>query len=110
MPTNRGLIEDQFTWYETNLPLMERKRRGHFSTPPQLVEKILDACGYIPDEDLARVRVLDPACGSGNFLAGAAQRLLAFGSRAGLPLEDCASLIQSNLWGFDPDPISSFLA
>src|SRR3989442_3557846 len=110
MPTNRGLIEDQFTWYETNLPLMERKRRGHFSTPPQLVEKILDACGYIPDKDLTRVRVLDPACGSGNFLAGAAQRLLAFGTRAGLSLEDRASLIQSNLWGFDPDPISSFLA
>ncbi len=110
MPTNRGLLEDQFTWYESSLPLMERKRRGHFSTPPQLVEKILDACGYIPDKDLARVRVLDPACGSGNFLAGAAQRLLAFGTRAGLPLDDRASLIQSNLWGFDPDPISSFLA
>lgn len=110
MPTNRGLLEDQFTWYETSLPLMERKRRGHFSTPPQLVEKILDACGYIPDKDLTRVRVLDPACGSGNFLAGAAQRLLAFGTRAGLPFEDRASLIQSNLWGFDPDPISSFLA
>jgi SAM-dependent methyltransferase len=110
MPTNRGLVEDQFTWYESSLPLMERKRRGHFSTPPQLVEKILDACGYIPDKDLTRVRVLDPACGSGNFLAGAAQRLLAFGTRAGLSFEDRASLIQSNLWGFDPDPISNFLA
>ncbi|HET7639339.1 MAG TPA: N-6 DNA methylase, partial [Ktedonobacteraceae bacterium] len=110
MPTNRVLIEDQFTWYETSLPLRERKRRGHFSTPPQLVEKILDACGYIPDNDLTRVCVLDPACGSGNFLAGAAQRLLAFGTRAGLSLEDRASLIQRNLWGFDPDPISCFLA
>lgn len=110
LPTNRVLVEDQFTWYEASLPLMERKRRGHFSTPPQLVEKILDACGYVPDKDLAKVRVLDPACGSGNFLAGAAQRLLAFGTRSGLSLEDGASLIQSNLWGFDPDPISSFLA
>ena len=110
MPTNQALKEEQFTWYETSLPLMERKRRGHFSTPPLLVEKILDACGYIPDKDLTRVRVLDPACGSGNFLAGAAQRLLAFGTRASLSLEERASLIQRNLWGFDPDPISCFLA
>jgi SAM-dependent methyltransferase len=110
MPTSKVLLDDQFTWYETSLPLRERKRRGHFSTPPQLVEKILDACGYIPDNDLTRVCVLDPACGSGNFLAGAAQRLLAFGTRAGLSLEDRASLIQRNLWGFDPDPISCFLA
>ncbi len=110
MPTNKALIEEQFAWYETSLPLMERKRRGHFSTPPLLVEKILDACGYIPDKDLARVRILDPACGSGNFLAGAAQRFLAFGTRANLSLEERASLIKRNLWGFDPDPISCFLA
>lgn len=110
MPTNKALIEEQFTWYETSLPLMERKMRGHFSTPPLLVEKILDACGYLPDKDLARVRVLDPACGSGNFLAGAAQRLLAFGLCANLSLEERASLIKRSLWGFDPDPISCFLA
>src|SRR5215471_425624 len=105
-----GQQRDQITWYETNLPSMERKRRGHFSTPPLLVEKILDACGYIPDKDLSRVRVLDPACGSGNFLAEAGQRLLTFGARASLTLEERTSLIQNNLWGFDPDPISCFLA
>ncbi len=110
MPTNKVLTEEQFTWYETSLPLMERKRRGHFSTPSLLVEKILDACGYIPDKDLTRVRVLDPACGSGNFLEGAARRLLTFGTRASLSLEERVSLIQRNLWGFDPDPISCFLA
>jgi TaqI-like C-terminal specificity domain/N-6 DNA Methylase len=103
-------LKDQIAWYETRLPLMERKRRGHFSTPPLLVEKILDACGYTPDNDLTRIRVLDPACGSGNFLAGTVQRLLAFGTRRGLALEESTTLIQRNLWGFDPDPISCFLA
>ena len=78
MSKNRVLVEEQFTWYETNLPLLERKKRGHFSTPPLLVEKILDACGYTPDNDLTHVRVLDPACGSGNFLIEAARRLQAF--------------------------------
>src|SRR5215471_10354623 len=103
-------LKDQIAWYETGLPLMERKKRGHYSTPPLLIEQILDACGYLSDNDLTRVRVLDPACGSGNFLAAAAQRLFAFGARTGLSLEECTSLVQENLWGFDPDPISCFLA
>ncbi len=103
-------LKDQIAWYETGLPLMERKKRGHFSTPPLLVEQILDACGYIPGNDLTRVRVLDPACGSGNFLAGAAQRLLACGTRTGLTLEENTALVQRNLWGFDPDPVCCFLA
>src|SRR5947208_12367749 len=102
--------EDQIAWYEANLPLLERKKRGHFSTPPLLVEKILDACCYTPDNDLTQVRVLDPACGSGNFLIEAARRLQAFSVRAGLSSRECALLLQRNLWGIDPDPISCFLA
>src|SRR5437868_11439227 len=70
---------DMLSWYETNLPAKERKRRGHFSTPPLLVERVLNACGYTPDRDLSSVHVLDPACGSGNFIVGAARRLLTAG-------------------------------
>ena len=110
MSKNRVLVEEQFTWYETNLPLLERKKRGHFSTPPLLVEKILDACGYTADNDLTQVRVLDPACGSGNFLIEAARRLQAFSIRAGLSPKKSALLFKRNLWGIDPDPISCFLA
>ncbi len=110
MSKNRVLVEEQFTWYETNLPLLERKKRGHFSTPPLLVEKILDACGYTADNDLTQVRVLDPACGSGNFLVESARRLQAFGMRAGLSPKKSALLFKRNLWGIDPDPISCFLA
>ena len=72
-----------------NLPLLERKKRGHFSTPPQLVEKILDACGYTADNDLTQVRVLDPACGSGNFLIEAARRFQAFSLNWSFPQEKC---------------------
>jgi SAM-dependent methyltransferase len=92
------------------LPLRERKQRGHFSTPSQLVERILDACGYSPENDLSRLRVLDPACGSGNFLVGAARRLAAFATRSGLSHDELAALAAHNLWGFDPDPVSCFLA
>lgn len=97
-------------WYEENLPVKERKLRGHFSTPPHLVKQILDACGYIPQHELAPIRVLDPACGSGNFVAEAAQRLIAYGKRSGLSEAAIANLVGHNIWGFDPDPIACFLA
>ena len=106
----RGMIKEDFSWYEAGLSLVERKKRGHFSTPPLLVEHILDACGYTPEADLTHLRVLDPACGSGNFLVGAARRLKTYGERASLSLEERASLIERNVWGFDPDPVSCFLA
>ncbi len=110
MSKSRMSAEEQLTWYEANLPLFERKRRGHFSTPPLLVAHMLDACGYIPGNDLTRVRVLDPACGSGNFLVEASRRLQAFSIQAGLTPKESASLFKRNLWGIDPDPISCFLA
>ena len=102
--------DNALSWYEASLPLKERKRRGHFSTPPLLVERVLDACGYLPDADLARIRVLDPACGGGNFLAAAARRLLAFAGLRELDRAAQIGLAQRNLWGFDPDPVACFLA
>jgi SAM-dependent methyltransferase len=97
-------------WYETNLPARERKLRGHFSTPPFLVDQILDACGYTPERNISRIRVLDPACGSGNFLAGATRRLLAYGKQHNLSNQQLVKYIQHNIWGFDPDPIACMLA
>lgn len=84
--------------------------RGHFSTPPLLVERILDACGYTSDKDLSPIRVLDPACGSGNFLAGAASRLLSSERRKNLSCREQSASVQGNIWGFDPDPVACFLA
>ncbi len=110
MSKSRVATEEQLTWYETTLPLLERKKRGHFSTPPRLIANILDACGYTPDNNLAPVRVLDPACGSGNFLVEAARRLQAFSIQTGLSSKESARLFKHNLWGIDPDPVSCFLA
>lgn len=104
------VVNETSSWYESSLPAQERKLRGHFSTPPLLVEQILNACGYRAENDLARLRVLDPACGSGNFLAGALRCLIAFGNRNGFSNRKLTALVQHNLWGFDPDPVSCFLA
>ena len=90
----RGDLKEQVGWYEATLPLKERRNRGHFSTPPRLVEHILDACGYTADKNLTHMRVLDSACGSGNFLAEVARRLASFGVRNNLPQKEIAGLIQ----------------
>lgn len=109
-PALIGLSEDLPDWYEAGLSAMERKRRGHYSTPLPLVDQILDACGYTLDADLARVRVFDPACGSGNFLVGAARRLLASLQRMGYSLQEQRQLLTRNIWGFDPDPVACLLS
>jgi SAM-dependent methyltransferase len=100
----------QFSWYETSLPAGERKQRGHFSTPHALVDQILDACGYTSSADLRDLRVLDPACGSGNFLARAASRFCQAGQAMGLNQEQTSTLAQRNIWGLDPDPVACLLA
>jgi len=107
-------------WYESYLPPAERKSRGHFSTPPALVEYILDACGYAPDclvptsahamPSLNALRVLDPACGSGNFLSAVTRYLVAYGRKEQLSEAELCTLLQNSLWGFDPDPVACFLA
>ncbi len=67
-----------------------RKQLGAWSTPDELVDLVVDrtidstfaAAGGAADE--RPVRVLDPACGDGRFLAAAARRLRALGRRATL--------------------------
>ena len=44
---------------------------GLVLTKPHMVELILDLAGYAPDRDLARMRLLEPACGHGAFLVSA---------------------------------------
>jgi hypothetical protein len=97
-------------WYEVGLPADERKRRGHFSTPHALVEQILDACGYNATSAILHLRLLDPACGSGNFLACAARRLCVAALDGGLSREQAGELVRRNLWGLDPDPVACLLA
>lgn len=61
----------------------ERKRGGAYYTPPDVVEHLLDLCldpilverAKRGADAVRAVRVLDPACGSGNFLVAAATRI-----------------------------------
>jgi len=49
---------------------------GVVLTKPHVVELILDLAGYCHDRDLARMRLLEPACGHGAFLVPAVERLM----------------------------------
>ncbi len=50
-----------------------RKALGEFYTPSEVIEFILDECGY---KGQRGERLLDPACGSGSFLVAALRRYL----------------------------------
>lgn len=52
-------------------------RHGEVFTHRWVVEAILDLVGYTSDKDLARLRIVEPACGSGAFLSAIADRLSA---------------------------------
>lgn len=49
---------------------------GVVITKPQVVNLILDLAGYTADRDLTSLRLLDPSCGHGTFLAAAVERLI----------------------------------
>ena len=57
--------------------------RGAVSTPPEVVNALLDLAGYTPDQPLHRHRLLEPAFGRGEVLLAAIERLLAAYSLAG---------------------------
>lgn len=58
----------------------EVKRTGKVYTPEDLVEAVLDSVGYVAGSQLLApsTRILDPACGDGQFLIGIVRRILAF--------------------------------
>ena len=68
----------------------------------------------IPEEridiDLAKVSVLDPACGSGHFLLGAYDVLEKAWRLAGVEPGDAAPAIVESLWGIDIDPRATQIA
>ena len=85
----------------------ERSRRsGVFLTPPELVRELLDAV-LRPIESDGK-HVLDPACGSGQFLVGAASRLLPCVDE----LRDSPEKLRvvERIWGVDLDPAATRIA
>ncbi len=101
--------------YEAFIDRVARNSKGHFLTPPSIVEFMLDRAGY-SDSSIIGESLLDPACGSGSFLVHAARRLrqaIASNMSQYSPVE-CARLfieqVKTRLVGLEVNPFSCYLA
>jgi len=68
---------------------------GVVLTKPHMVELILDLAGYAPDRDLARMRLLEPACGHGAFLVPAIGRLMTAAKAARVKPDKLADCVRA---------------
>jgi hypothetical protein len=100
------------TVYNTYVNRPEKKKKGQYYTPPEVVGYILDEIGYVTGPGIigSSKRLIDPACGSGTFLVTAAKRLIA--SYAGAESDPLTVLarVRENLYGFDLNPFACYLA
>ena len=63
------------TIYNTYVSRKEKREKGQYYTPPEIVRYILDSVGYSGKAIIgSNKRLIDPACGSGSFLVTAAKR------------------------------------
>ena len=97
--------------YEQYVDELERKRKGQFYTPAQVVNYILDEVGYKGPGIIGK-RALDPACGSGRFLVEAARRLVVeLKKQPGLSSKEIVNeRVRGSLFGLDINRFACFLA
>lgn len=102
------------TIYNTYVNRKEKREKGQYYTPSQIVNYILDHVGY---RDKAMIgsqkRLLDPACGSGSFLVAAAKRFVAAHRAGNGQVDDPEAVLQRlqrTLFGFDLNPFACYLA
>ncbi|MCC6832859.1 MAG: N-6 DNA methylase [Thermoleophilia bacterium] len=92
--------------YQFTVPDPVRRRFGGFYTPQSLVEFMLDRVGF-GGAPCTTTRLIDPACGAGAFLIGAARRML---EAAGPESAEACRLLQRSLHGLDINPMGILLA
>lgn len=73
----------------------EAVRHGEIFTRRWVVDLILDLSGYAADSDLATLRAVEPACGTGAFLVPMVERLSASCRRHGRDITEAADAIRA---------------
>ena len=94
------------TLYETVIPADERRQLGEYYTPKWLVRAMMEE---LVDDPLKQ-RVLDPACGSGTFVAEAVTHYIAAAEEAGWKPWDVLSGLRQAVTGIDVHPVAVHLA
>lgn len=93
--------------YQYLVPKKLRHDLGEYYTPDWLAQRLLNQVGYDGNPDL---RLLDPACGSGTFLALAIKRIREYADEKLLEYADVAQKVLKNVVGFDLNPIAVIAA
>lgn len=96
--------------YQSIRPQTNRKEAGQYYTPNKVVDFIIENSEIGLTENNS-VSVLDPACGSGQFLLRAYHRLLEEYTKQGISKKEAhKNIIEKHLFGIDIDPIACSLA
>jgi SAM-dependent methyltransferase len=97
----RDLMKDL---YQRLVPTTIRHRLGEYYTPDWLAERVVTMVTGARERIDPSVRVLDPACGSGTFLAEVITRMVAGSGR--LDPDRAVVAITENVVGFDLSPLA----
>lgn len=99
LPLPDGQSELLNTLYRALVPTRIRQTLGEYYTPSWLANHTLNRLNYLGDP---RIRLLDPACGSGVFLVLAIHRL----RQHYAPAEPTPEVITQCVTGFDIQPLA----
>ena len=92
--------------YETVIPPEERRQLGEYYTPDWLARTMVRE---LVTDPLAQ-SVLDPACGSGTFIAEAVTHLIEAAKRASLDPKETLDRLRESVAGIDVHPVAVHLA
>ena len=92
--------------YESVIPTEERRQLGEYYTPAWLARVMVRE---LVDDPLNQ-RVLDPACGSGTFLAEAVAHFIAAAKEADWAPEEILPRLREAVTGIDVHPVAAHLA
>jgi len=98
----RDVVKDV---YQYLVPEALRKNIGEFYTPEWLVDFVLDRVNYKGSLCL-KTKILDPCCGSGNFLIHAIDRYKQAAREQGWEDKEIANSILQHVIGFDLNPLA----
>ena len=94
------------TLYETVIPPEERRQLGEYYTPAWLVRTMIRELVNDP----LNQRVLDPACGSGTFVAEAVTHFIAAARAAKWEPREILNRLRETVTGIDVHPVAVHLA
>ena len=94
------------TLYETIIPPEERRQLGEYYTPTWLARAMIRELVDAP----LNQRVLDPACGSGTFVAEAVAHFIAAAGAANCEPKEVLNRLREAVTGIDVHPVAVHLA